>query len=172
MQRNGGFSVIELLLISSILTFLSLITVPNLTRTYGLNQYRAEVETVFHTIRDARSYALASRACNGVQSTDWTFVISAASFQVTCNDGTVITDEPIPLEINVSTIEFNDGPGATAEIQFLPETSQVRIEDGSGNQKQTLKVVLDHAGSNEQQTICVNRAAGFPTIGVGDLTCS
>ncbi len=185
MQKKSGFSLVEMMVSVAIIGILFGITVPRFERTQSINKFRDEVQSIFDMIADARASALAGQRCGANETVSWIFEISPANFALKCNflnmgalEEMEIRNEEIAWGSH-GEIEFfqpdgtADGVATMAFFFFQSETAQAKIMDNAvpANQKQIARIVFAHPGSGNEETLCMNRIAGFPEKHSGNIPC-
>ena len=171
MQKQKGFSLIELLIVTGIVALLAMIALPNFSRMRGNVNFKTEVDTVFDQLLEVRMNALTGKMCNEKSGVKWIFLFDANSSDVSCTnaDETVLVRSYETAWHESYTIEIDGVPKTSVQIEFLADTAQSLIPDGA-NQGTDAEIVLTSL-ANEQQTICFNRIAGIPNSFSESVDC-
>lgn len=174
-QRVKGFSLIEMIVVIGILAILFSIGAPDFFKTKRKQVFHTQSRLLFETIADARTNAMAGKECTGdIASKYWQVVITrpstlpgALEYQLQCDTTLVMALPDSDIDDAAVQIKELNGTGDVT-IKFLNESAQVVIED-AGTPPETVNIKLYHPESLSEDTVCINRAAGFPEF---NQTCS
>ena len=174
MQKQNGFSLLELLVVTGIVALLASISIPNFSRMQSKANFESEVDTIFDQLLEVRMNALTGKMCAGLSSEKWTFEfdITTDKSTVSCENsgGTVLINTHDILWQESHSIDLDNTPATSAQIEFLPDTAQALIPDGT-DQRTDAKFLLNHS-SGAQKTVCFNRIMGIPQLSDGDIDCT
>jgi len=172
MQKKKGFSLLELIVVTGIVALLAVISIPGFSRMRSQVKFEGEVDTIFNQLLEVRTNALTEKMCDNKASERWIFNFDTTSSSVSCenSDGTVLIQTYDTLWHESHTIELDDVQKFTVQIDFLPNTSQALIPDGT-DQRNNVKILFNH-DSGEQKTICFNRIMGIPELFSENTDCT
>lgn len=194
MRKIPGFTLIELMTVITILGILFVITVPEYQHLREKNNFRSQSQLLWDQLATARSSALTNKKCpDDTVATAWQVVLAGVNNGATrshtfnCVNGSdfdadlvnvVATNELIDTDVSILEIDGAVIPDLSTttvtgmRINFLAGSAQTRIEilepteTPDVSRIEQFRLVLDHTyfDSALQQTLCLERVGGFPTI--------
>ncbi len=195
MWKWRGYSLIEIMTTITLLGIVATIAAPEYWRLRDRDEYRAEGQTFFDTLLDARNAALTNRLCGDDNTAvRWrVFMVpntDPVSYELRCyRDATNFTVEQASVVLDHSDLEsldFNEAalPAAMDGTVGNPFPDEIRFsffsggvnarleyDDGSLNKSESMQMIVGHLNSPIQHTICFNRVSGFPTFNKSGITC-
>ena len=172
MQKQTGFTMVELLVVIVLIGILSTVGAPSFSRWRNNQQFETDTQQVISLLGDIRASALADEACDGAPASTWVASINSSGIEVLCikegeiNENTLFT---IPWESDaVVTLATATSPNAWVSL-VSPEPLTIGIFAG-GTQSiigteysaQWGRVHLSSAKVNKEKTICFSRIANYP----------
>lgn len=188
MLKSRGFTIIEILTTITILAIVASIAAPEFWKMKNRDDYKSEGQALFDTLLDARNAALTNRFCSdGSISVRWTVYIdsndSPMDYRLFCYrnetnysvEQTIVGLDQSELETvyidNVALaaipdnvrISFYSG-GVAGKLEYTPIAGALTKSD-------SIQMIIGHASTDYQHTICFNRVSGFPTFNKTGNTC-
>ena len=194
MQKLKGFTLIELLATMAIIAILVTISIPNLQGMRQTNNFRGQTQVIWDQISEARSSAITNKKCsNGDIAAVWQVIFSdlptteikhtlncittANLVSVEAAEATLLDTDVSFLDIDGVAEDLNTPVTEVIRINFLSGSAQTKLEqvetDTTENRIDDLRIVFAHTFelSDLQQSLCLNRVAGFPLINKYSDTC-
>lgn len=191
MQTNAkkGFTLIELIVVISIITIVGIMAVPNYYSASKKARYEASVTDIVGIFRDARNTSITGKFTKS--GSDLTTLAGGygvyldqanktiISFQdknenqiynTTSPADTIISTYNLPPEINIKTMTGSEatnytgtlGPITTATILFKPPQGETFInENDSTKELIDLSVQLERYDEKKSKTLKINKISGF-----------
>ena len=141
-KKISGFSIIELLVVITIMGTLATVAAPTLSNDVRKSQYKSDENQITSLISDARTFAIASKQCAlGTSAGIWKIEIYPANvLKLSCisTDDTGTPEAPIGIntftlregfELTIIETTTSTGTVTPTSIAFHPRTAQVEIED-------------------------------------------
>ena len=178
----------------TIIALLATFSVPTFQGMRQKNNFRGQTQVIWDQIAEARSSAISNKKCsNGDIAAVWQVVFSDLNTDEIKHEFNCITIagltnvEDSAVTLLYTEVAFLDIDGVAEEL-LTPETDIIRINFLSGNAQtkmeqvlldttedriDEIRIVFDHTFelSDLQQTLCLNRVAGFPRINKYSDTC-
>lgn len=172
LKTNKGFTLIEILVAVSVLSIITVLSIPNLRKFSQDQELNDTSSNVLRLLERAHSSAAAKIKCSDKPATEWivSFTTTSYSLKATCQD---ISTYPTPLASSETFITANYSSRGVAvtvspvcisgypDLVFSGNNINFRCSDGSLLTDNSLSLTLSDNRSNPPVTIVVDKGGAI-----------
>ena len=176
MQKQKGFTLLELVVVIVLLGIVSGAATPSLRRWQQQQRFDTDTQEILLALSDARADAFSDRTCAGEIAAEWNVVVNNEEgivYGCKQGDGTQITISTTPLASDATVLSeatqdlLSWVPLGGLSVSVFSGGMNARI--GDTYQNQWARAILDSPSLGKEKTVCYSRVANYPFLSPAGL---
>jgi prepilin-type N-terminal cleavage/methylation domain-containing protein len=170
MQKQKGFTLLELVVVIVLLGIVSGAATPSLQRWIQQQRFDADGQEILLALSDARADAFSDRTCDGDIATEWNVLVNEDGIVYGCKQGgggqVTISTTPFASDAAVLSQGTSDllswVPLGDLSVSVFSGGMNARID--TTYQNKWARVILSSPSLGREETVCYSRVANYPFL--------